>query len=205
MYLKILKMHIDTDLLYTWGAVAKKVQKNTIIFYEDDTPLSFYQILEGTVKMSYTNEDGKDLTIGIFEKGNSFGEPPLFIEQPYPASAIAQTDCVLLKLSKSNFFAFLQENPDIQTKILKVFAWKIYNKIVFSKNIINHKPEYRIKYFLDNLKKQNNVTPCQKMRIPYTRQEIADFTGLRVETVIRTISIMNKVKKIEIVDHKLFY
>jgi len=198
-------MHIDTDLLYTWGAVAKKVPKNTIIFYEDDPPLSFYQILEGTVKMSYTNDDGKDLTIGIFEKGNSFGEPPLFIEQPYPASAIAQTDCVLLKLSKTNFIAFLQENPDIQIKILKVFAWKIYNKIVFSKNIINHKPEYRIKYFLDNLKKQNNVTACQKMRIPYTRQEIADFTGLRVETVIRTISLMNKVKKIEIVDHKLFY
>lgn len=198
-------MHIDTDLLYTWGAVAKKVPKNTIIFYEDDPPLSFYQILEGTVKMSYTNEDGKDLTIGIFEKGNSFGEPPLFIEQPYPASAIAQTDCVLLKLSKTNFISFLQENPDIQIKILKVFAWKIYNKIVFSKNIINHKPEYRIKYFLDNLKKQNNVTACQKMRIPYTRQEIADFTGLRVETVIRTISLMNKVKKIEIVDHKLFY
>lgn len=198
-------MHIDTDLLYTWGAVAKKVPKNTIIFYEDDPPLSFYQILEGTVKMSYTNEDGKDLTIGIFEKGNSFGEPPLFIEQPYPASAIAQTDCVLLKLSKTNFIGFLQENPDIQIKILKVFAWKIYNKIVFSKNIINHKPEYRIKYFLDNLKKQNNVTACQKMRIPYTRQEIADFTGLRVETVIRTISLMNKVKKIEIVDHKLFY
>ena len=198
-------MHIDTDLLYTWGAVAKKVPKNTIIFYEDDPPLSFYQILEGTVKMSYTNEDGKDLTIGIFEKGNSFGEPPLFIEQPYPASAIAQTDCVLLKLSKTNFITFLQENPDIQIKILKVFAWKIYNKIVFSKNIINHKPEYRIKYFLDNLKKQNNVTACQKMRIPYTRQEIADFTGLRVETVIRTISLMNKVKKIEIVDHKLFY
>ena len=198
-------MHIDTDLLYTWGAVAKKVPKNTIIFYEDDPPLSFYQILEGTVKMSYTNEDGKDLTIGIFEKGNSFGEPPLFIEQPYPASAIAQTDCVLLKLSKTNFIAFLQENPDIQIKILKVFAWKIYNKIVFSKNIINNKPEYRIKYFLDNLKKQNNVTACQKMRIPYTRQEIADFTGLRVETVIRTISLMNKVKKIEIVDHKLFY
>lgn len=198
-------MHIDTDLLYTWGAVAKKIPKNTIIFYEDDTPLSFYQILEGTVKMCYTNEDGKDLTVGIFESGNSFGEPPLFIEQPYPASAIAQTDCVILKLSRANFFAFLQENPEIHSKILKLFAWKIYNKIVFSKNIINQKPEYRIKYFLDNLKKQQNLTSCQKMRIPYTRQEIADFTGLRVETVIRTLSLMNKNHKIEIIDHKLIY
>lgn len=155
--------------------------------------------------MIYTNEDGKDLTIGIFNEGNSFGEPPLFIGQPYPASAIAQTDCVVLKLSKMNFFSFLEENPEIQAKVLKLFAWKIYNKTVFSKNIINHKPEYRIQYFLDNLKKQHNIAASIKMRIPYTRKEIADFTGLRVETVIRTISLMSKNKKIEIIDHKLFY
>ncbi|MCV2487572.1 Crp/Fnr family transcriptional regulator [Flavobacterium sp. SH_e] len=198
-------MHIDTDLLYTWGAVARKVPKNSIIFYENDSPVSYYQILEGTVKMSYTNEDGKDLTIGIFNEGNSFGEPPLFINQPYPASAIAQTDCIILKLSKNNFFSFLEENPEIQAKVLKLFAWKIYNKIVFSKNIINHKPEYRIQYFLDNLKKQHNIEASKKMKIPYTRREIADFTGLRVETVIRTISMMNKNKKIEIINHKLFY
>ncbi|MNS57227.1 cAMP-activated global transcriptional regulator CRP [compost metagenome] len=198
-------MHIDTDLLYTWGAVAKKVPKNSIIFFENDAAISYYQILEGTVKMSYTNEDGKDLTVGIFNKGNSFGEPPLFIGQPYPASAIAQTDCIILKLSKNNFFSFLEENPEMQFKILKLFAWKIYNKIVFSKNIVNHKPEYRIQYFLDNLKKQSNIATSIKMKIPYTRQEIADFTGLRVETVIRTLSIMSKNKKIEIIDHKLFY
>ena len=198
-------MHIDTDLLYTWGAVAKKVPKNSIIFFENDVALSYFQILEGTVKMSYTNEDGKDLTVGIFNEGNSFGEPPLFIGQPYPATAIAQTDCIILKLSKNSFFSFLEENPEIQFRILKLFAWKIYNKIVFSKNIVNHKPEYRIQYFLDNLKKQNNVVASIKMKIPYTRQEIADFTGLRVETVIRTLSLMSKNKKIEIIDHKLFY
>ncbi|MXO04974.1 Crp/Fnr family transcriptional regulator [Flavobacterium sp. HBTb2-11-1] len=198
-------MHIDTDLLYTWGAVAKKVAKNSIIFFENDAAISYYQILEGTVKMCYTNEDGKDLTVGIFNEGNSFGEPPLFIGQPYPATAIAQTDCVILKLSKNNFFSFLEENPEMQFKILKLFAWKIYNKIVFSKNIVNHKPEYRIQYFLDNLKKQNNIANSIKMKIPYTRQEIADFTGLRVETVIRTLSLMSKNRKIEIIDHKLFY
>ncbi|WP_343586429.1 Crp/Fnr family transcriptional regulator [Flavobacterium sp.] len=185
--------------------MAKKVPKNSIIFFENDVALSYFQILEGTVKMSYTNEDGKDLTVGIFNEGNSFGEPPLFIGQPYPATAIAQTDCIILKLSKNSFFSFLEENPEIQFRILKLFAWKIYNKIVFSKNIVNHKPEYRIQYFLDNLKKQNNVAASIKMKIPYTRQEIADFTGLRVETVIRTLSLMSKNKKIEIIDHKLFY
>lgn len=198
-------MQIETDLLYTWGAVAKKISKNDFIFYEDDPALAFYQILEGTVKMTYTNEDGKELTVGIFEEGQSFGEPPLFIKQNYPASAIAQTDCVILKLAKEKFFAMLKDNPSIQTRIMEVFASRIYNKIVFSKNIINHKPEYRIAYFLDNFKKQKEIPPSEKLLIPYTRQEIADFTGLRVETVIRTLSAMNKQKRIQIIDHKIYY
>lgn len=198
-------MQIETDLLYTWGAVARKIAKNDFIFYENDPALAFFQVLEGTVKMTYTNEDGKELTVGVFEEGNTFGEPPLFIDQTYPASAIAQTNCVVLKLSKDHFFAMLKDNPTIQTRILEVFASRIYNKIVFSKNIINHKPEYRISYFLDNLKKQKRIPVAQKLLIPYTRQEIADFTGLRVETVIRTLSSMKKLKKIDIIDHKLYY
>lgn len=198
-------MHIETDLLYTWGAVAKKINKNDFIFYENDPALAFFQILEGTVKMTYTNEDGKELTVGVFEKGQSFGEPPLFINQTYPASAIAQTNCVILKLAKEKFFEMLKDNPSIQTRILEVFASRIYNKIVFSKNIINHKPEYRISYFLDNLKKQKRMSASQQLLVPYTRQEIADFTGLRVETVIRTLSAMNKQKRIQIIDHKIYY
>ena len=198
-------MQIETNLLYTWGAVAKKVTKNDFIFYENDPALAFFQILEGTVKMTYTNADGKELTVGVFEEGHSFGEPPLFIDQTYPASAMAQTNCVVLKLSKDKFFAMLKDNPAIQTNILKVFASRIYSKIVFSKNIINHKPEYRIVYFLDNYKKEKGIPPSEKLLIPYTRQEIADFTGLRVETVIRTLSAMNKQKRIQIIDHKLYY
>lgn len=198
-------MQIETDILYSWGAVSKKIHKHGVIFYENDSPQYFYQILEGTVKMTYMNEDGKELTIGIFEAGHSFGEPPLFIDQAYPASAIAKTDSVVLRLSKDKFFSMIEEHPEIQLTILKVFASRIYNKIVFSKNIINQKTEHRIRYFLDHLKKQHNLPATQKMHVPYTRQEIADFTGLRVETVIRAISLMKKQNKLQIIDHKLYY
>ncbi|OYX85438.1 MAG: hypothetical protein B7Y83_04665 [Flavobacteriales bacterium 32-34-25] len=54
------------------------------------TPLYFYQILEGTVTMTYSNEDGKDLAVGILKNGSSFGEPPLFIDQPNSLSIIAE-------------------------------------------------------------------------------------------------------------------
>ena len=41
--------------------------------------------------------------------------------------------------------------------------------------------------------------------IPYTRQQIADITGLRVETVIRTIKRMKEMEKIKIINHKIYF
>lgn len=59
------------------------------------TPLYFYQILEGTVKMTYSNEDGKDLVVGILKNGSRFGEPPLFIDQPNSLSISADRLCAI--------------------------------------------------------------------------------------------------------------
>ncbi len=49
-------------------------------------------------------------------------------------------------------------------------------------------------------------SPCpQQLHVPYTRQQIADQTGLAVEIVIRTLLRMNKEGKIKICKHKLYY
>ncbi|MBK6785512.1 MAG: helix-turn-helix domain-containing protein [Saprospiraceae bacterium] len=53
-------------------------------------------------------------------------------------------------------------------------------------------------------KKENNLTQ-QRALIPYTRQQIADFLGLRVETVIRTLIKMEQEKSVEIRKHKLYF
>jgi len=44
-----------------------------------------------------------------------------------------------------------------------------------------------------------------KELVPFTRQEIANFTGLRVETVIRAFSKMKAEKKIDIINHKIYF
>ena len=50
------------------------------------------------------------------------------------------------------------------------------------------------------------LVDCPKKElVEFTRQEIANFTGLRVETVIRELSKMSKTNKVEIINHKLYY
>src|SRR6476661_2959521 len=104
-------MQIDIDLLFSWGAVAKKYSKSDLIFEEDCMPNFYYQIISGSVRMFNCNDDGKEFTQGIFCNGESFGEPPLLIDEPYPANAIAILDSTIVKLSKDKFFKILAEYP----------------------------------------------------------------------------------------------
>ncbi len=197
-------MQIDLDLLYSWGAVAKKYKKNEIVFEVEDEAHFYYQIIEGSIKMFNSNDDGKEFTQALFIKGNSFGEPPLFIDKKYPASAITLQECIIIKLSKDKFMKILDEYPSIQKSFLYLMAKRIYSKTVTSKAIINQNPEHRIIAFLTDYKNKLNCSN-QKILIPFTRQEIANYTGLRVETVIRSFSKMNETKKVEIINHKIYY
>lgn len=197
-------MFINTDILITWGGISKKYKKGEYIFHEGEQARYYYQIIEGTVKMFNTNFDGKEFTQAVFQKGSSFGEPLIFIDETYPSSAITTQDSIIIKLSKENFFKVLGEYPELHMKIILLFAQRIYNKSITSKEIINNSPESRIIAFLNSYKKKNNFE-TKKTTIPYTRQEIANFTGLRVETVIRTLAKMKINNIVEIIDRKLIY
>lgn len=197
-------MQIDLDLLYSWGAVAKKYKKNEIIFEEDEAANFYFQILEGSVRLFNSNDEGKEFTQGIFCAGDSFGEPPLFINETYPSRAITIQDSTILKISKEKFFKILDEYPSIQKDFLILLAHKIHAKARTSKEIINQKPEFRVIAFLNSFKKKSGNS-SEKILIPYTRQEIANYTGLRVETVIRVFTQMNKGNKVTIINHKIYY
>lgn len=195
-------MQIDLDLLFTWGAIAKEYKKAEVIFNENETANFYYQIADGNVRMFNSNDEGKEFTQGNFSKGDSFGEPPLFISEKYPSTAIACQECRIIKLGKDKFLNILEEYPAIQKQFLELICKRLHAKSKSTTAIINQKPEYRIMAFL----KANKKTECDKKEIvPFTRQEIANFTGLRVETVIRTFSKMRAQEKIDIVRHKIFY
>lgn len=195
-------MQIDLDLLYTWGAIAKEYKKNDFVFSEGEMAAFYFQVVDGCIRMFNSNDDGKEFTQGYFTNGQSFGEPPLLIDEKYPASAVTYCDSKIIKLSKDKFFKILDENPSLERQLLQLLARRIHTKAKTSKDIINQKPEFRILAFLNAHKSgSGNVREL----VPFTRQEIANFTGLRVETVIRTFAKMKTTNKIEIINHKIYY
>lgn len=196
-------MPLDVDMLFTWGATASVYKKNTVIFNENELACFYYQILSGKVKMLNRNEDGKEFTQGYFYDGDCFGEPPLFLNAVYPASAVTVSDSKILKISKEKFFKILNDYPFLYEDFLMLMCKRLYTKSINLKSIVNLNTEERLKAFLVAQKQELDCNG-ESIMIPFTRQEIANLTGLRVETVIRVLAKMNKKGTIHIVDHKVY-
>jgi len=196
---------IATELLEKYGALKKVFDKMAVIFEEGNLPAYYYQIVSGEVKMSNYNDDGREFIQGIFYKEQSFGEPPLFLNQNYPANAIAVEESEILLLSKNNFMKLLEENPFVSIKIIQNLAQRLYYKSVMAAEMSTQEPEHRVLKLMDhgiayfNFQKDENG-----YLINFTRQQIGDLTGLRVETVIRTIKALEKKGVLKIINRKVY-
>jgi len=196
-------MEINLDLLLAWGGSTKRYHKNEVVFETDQTPRYYFQLVEGRIKMLNTDQEGKEFIQGFFYQGSSFGEPPLFVDKKYPASAVAVQDSIIMRIPKEGFLTILDEYPPIKQKFLEIFANRLYQKACTSRSLAINSPEERIMCFLNDYK-QSRVLQGSSL-IPFTRQEIADLVGLRVETVIRTLGKLHQEKTVQIIGKKLYY
>ena len=195
---------ISDSLLLEFGARRLSIKKGETLFYAGDTPKNFYRIAAGEIKMNNFNDEGKEFIQGIFAPGMSFGEPPLFIDKPYPANAEALTDAEVLVLSKEAFFEMLRKNPEVNLAMSVTLSQRLYFKSIMASEISSQDAEHRIIKLIDYFKEIVGLAPNEKYKVSLTRQQIADLTGLRVETVIRAIKALEKKGSLTITERKIF-
>lgn len=196
---------VDENLLLDYGAKKISFSKGDQLFREGESALNFYQVVSGEIKMNNYNEDGKEFIQGIFSIGQSFGEPPLLANVKYPANAEAISDAEVLQLSKENFLNLLSSNPKVHLKITETLAKRLFYKAIMVSEISSQEPEHRILRILDYLKKYVHKTEGKfAYRVDLTRQQLADLTGLRVETVIRATKSLEKKGEVQIKKRKLY-
>jgi len=195
---------IDETLLIQFGKIAN-YDKGEILFEKGDTPKYFYQVRKGAVKMNNFNDDGKEFVQGLFTEGDSFGEPPLFIGENYPSNAVAITGAEVYLLAKEKFLNLITSNPEIHLHITTTLAKRLYYKSIMASEISSQEPEHRVLQLIDYFKLKVDKVPVDtKHRVEITRQQIADLTGLRVETVIRAIKSLEKKGELTIDSRKVY-
>ncbi len=196
---------IDPNLLLSFGAKMKIFEKGDIVFREGDTAFYYLQVATGEVKSSNYNEEGKEFLQGIFTAGDSFGEPTLFVDEKYPATTEAVVESELYVLPKAAFFEMLRKHPETAIEISRRLAARLYYKAIMAAEISSHDPEHRLLKLLDYFKEHVDPVPTgEKYCVRFTRQQLADLTGLRVETVIRAIKTLEKKGELQIQNRKIF-
>lgn len=193
---------IPENLLLDYDSTLENFNSAELIFSENSRADFYYQIKTGEVKMFNLNDNGKEFVQGIFYDGDSFGEPPILGDFKYPASAAAIKATELYKLSKIKLFKLLTENPEVNLKFTKALAKRLYYKATILKEISVHTPEHRILTLIDFLKRKYGSE--ELFQVELTRQQIADLTGLRVETVIRAVKQLEQEGEIQLINRKVF-
>lgn len=196
---------IDTSLLLARGASYKKLAPEEFLFAEGNRCDFYYQIVRGQIRWVNFNKEGDEYLQTLVEKGECIGELPLFDDGVYAATAIANKASLVLRLPREAFHQLLVDEPQIHFSFSNLLTQRLRFKFFLLKEIANNNPEKIISSLLSYLhkKKDHVCSMCGQVRL--TRKQIAEMAGLRVETVIRVMRILNEKGVIQIRHGKAYF
>ena len=96
----------------------KYFTKDSIIFDEGSSGNELYIVVSGEVVAYIKMPDNTLREVASFTSGNFFGDMAIFENDVRSATCIARTDCNLLSLTATNFFAIITNYPSIAIKIM---------------------------------------------------------------------------------------
>lgn len=198
-------MVISEELLFQYGAFIKHYAKNETIFNEGNFSKNYYQIHEGTVKISNKFDDGREFVHGFPFKGHCFGESYLNIDLPYGVNANALTNCTVIILPKNAYLELILNNTHALMEVNKYTAERQHFRYLISSFLAIKNPLLKIEKLLTHLKNYFGYSEPYSFQVPYTRYQLSCLTGLRVETTIRVIKKMEALNLIKICDNKVYF
>ncbi len=179
--------------------ISEKFPKGEYIFLECDSPRNLYVVVQGEVKLLKQTEDGREMIVEMAYPGEIFGEEAIFDGQPYPMTAQALSDVELLSVSRTDFFSFLRDNPDLALEIITELGTRLREAQNTIRALAMERVEWRIARVLLMLSRKAGIVEADGVSIdlPLTRQDIADMAATTVETTIRVLSNFKKMGLVE--------
>jgi CRP/FNR family cyclic AMP-dependent transcriptional regulator len=93
------------------GLTTSNYEKNQDIFVQGEAADSVHFIQEGRIKATVTSEQGKDAVVGIFGKGQFFGEGCLANQSLLTTTMSALGNCQVTSITKAAMIAALSNQP----------------------------------------------------------------------------------------------
>jgi CRP/FNR family transcriptional regulator, anaerobic regulatory protein len=154
---------------------------------EGEPARNFFSVTAGTAKLFKLLPDGRRQITGFVGAGHFLG---LAVSDTYAFSAEAIEPVRYCRFQRPKLRALLDDFPPMEKRLLEVAA----NELVAAQEqmlLLGRKTaRERLASFL--LLQRGQGVPCghprQRFSLPMTRSDIADYLGLTVETVSRTLT-----------------
>lgn len=195
---------ITADLLLAYGGVYTNIKSGEDVFSEGEHCNYYYHLVKGKIYWKSALTNGKEFLHSIVCDGQPFGELPMFDGESYTATAVAKKPSVLIRLHKNDLQRLVAEKPAIKSILFLLLATRLRFRYHLMRELFTTQPALRINALISYFKVHGEHHCPRSGKLHLTRQEIANMTGLRVETVIRTMRDMHASGEIKIKHGKAY-
>jgi CRP/FNR family transcriptional regulator len=184
-------------------ACNKKQVKLRRALYNLGDPLPFvFHIVSGSFKTSAVTAAGQEQVLGFHLRGELLGLDAIG-RSFAPSNAIAMEDSQVCVISYDMLEQRCEENRALQVQFTTAMANEISTKQSMMLLLGQMSAEERVAYFLLDLGKRFSSLgySASDMNLRMTREEMGSYLGMKLETVSRVLSALNKQKLVN-VDNK---
>jgi len=192
----ILSFLKDRDLKsLTAGMAETHYKKGQYIFKEGDPAEYFHVLTAGIVKCVKSSPEGKEAVLKVFTPGDLFCcEAAVFDGRSHPGCALTMGPVSVLKIRKQVYFKLFKKSPEAALAIIRYLGNRLNEAQETAKTFALERADQRIASLLAKLAERLGKETPQGLLldIRLTRQDLADMTGLALETTIRMISRLTR-------------
>jgi len=179
--------------------VQRTFAKKDMIFSPDDESDRIYYIKKGKVKISKFSPDGREIILGIYQKGDLFGETMIYFSGLRETYAIALEESDVWMLRKGNLEKLLENIPELREKLMIVIAQRRYEIEQRLEDIVFKTVGERLASLILILGKKfgEEVGRAKKINLKLIHYDLANLVGSTRET---TTSVLNQFKRKGLID-----
>ncbi len=178
----------DPTALKAVGTIAHYARNQTI-FSEGDPVAYTFKVVSGAVRLCKLLPDGRRQIAGFRFAGDYFGHDS---DEGYTLTAESLSETMVVRYVRSQLARLEEERGDVRQRVMDMLRrdlWAAQNHLIM---LGRQTAKERVASFLVQLAGRTGLGDGDQIGIPMSRQDMADYLGLTIETVCRAISDLKR-------------
>lgn len=182
------------------GRNTNRYKKKQVIYSEGNHPNCLYYVIRGKVKVSKSNDEGKEFVTDLFSAGDFMGYISLLEGTVYQDTAKAMEETELAVIPADEFEELINKNMEVAHKFIHLLANNVMEKEKQLLGIAYNSLRKKVAEALLLLQHKYQREGDEKFKIDINRDSLATIAGTAKESLIRTLGDFRNEKLINIED-----